>query len=59
MEWVELFVTLTRGVGEPTYALLLSLVASWWVVCEACSAHPVPKVLSKDTRGCTAATLSR
>ena len=29
-KWVELFTTLTRGMGEPTYGLLLSLVASWW-----------------------------
>ena len=28
-EWVELFIMLTRGMGEPTYGLLLSLVASW------------------------------
>ena len=25
-EWVELFIALTRGMGEPTYGLLLSLV---------------------------------
>ena len=29
-KWVELFITLTRRMGEPTYGLLLSLVASWW-----------------------------
>ena len=28
-EWVELFITLTKGMGEPTYGLLLSLIASW------------------------------
>ena len=27
-EWVELFITLTKGMGEPTYGLLLSLIAS-------------------------------
>ena len=48
--------TLTRGMGEPMYRLLLSLVVSWWAICEACSAHPVPKVLSMDTQGCTVAT---
>ena len=31
--------TLTRGMGEPMYGLLLSLVVSWWAICEACSAH--------------------
>ena len=51
---MELFITLTRGMGEPMYGLLLSLVAVW-----ACSAHPVLKVLSLDTRGCTVATLLR
>ena len=44
-EWVELFIMLTRGMGEPTYGLLLSLVMSWWGICEACSVHPVPKAL--------------
>ena len=34
-----------RRMGEPTYGLLLSLVGSWWGVFEACSVHPVPKVL--------------
>ena len=38
-EWVELFITLTRGMGEPTYGLVLSLIASWWSICEACSVH--------------------
>ena len=41
-EWGELFITLTSGVGEPTFGLLLScriLVG----VCEACSAHPVQR----------------
>ena len=28
-EWVELFITLTKGMGKPTYRLLLSLIASW------------------------------
>ena len=28
-EWVKLFITLTKGMGEPTYGLLLSLIASW------------------------------
>ena len=50
-EWVELFIMLTRGIREPTYGLFLSLITSWWGVCEACSAHPVLKVLSLDTRG--------
>ena len=28
-EWVELFITLTKGMGKPTYEVLLSLIASW------------------------------
>ena len=48
-EWVELFILLTRGMGEPTYRLLLPLIMSLWGVSEACSAHPVPKVLSLDS----------
>ena len=28
-EWVELFITLTKGMGEPTYRPLLSLITSW------------------------------
>jgi len=28
-EWVELFITLNKGMGELTYGLLLSLIASW------------------------------
>ena len=31
-EWVELFIMLTRGMGEPMYGLLLSPVDSWWDV---------------------------
>ena len=58
-EWVELFITLTRGMCEPTHGLLLSLIASWWDVCETCSEHPVLKVLLLDIWGCTAATLLR
>ena len=38
-EWVELFIMLTSGMGEPTYGLLLSLVACSWGICKACSAH--------------------
>ena len=55
--WVELFITLTRKMGEPTYGvdILPSFVASY----DTCSGHPVPKLLSLDTRGCTAVTLSR
>ena len=30
VEWVELFIKLTKGMGEPTYGLLLSLIMSWW-----------------------------
>ena len=32
-EWGELFITLTSRVGEPTFGLLLSFVASWWGAC--------------------------
>ena len=28
-EWVELFITLTKGMGESMYGLLLSLITSW------------------------------
>ena len=38
-EWVELFIMLTKGKGEPTYGLLLSLIMSW------CSRRPASKVL--------------
>ena len=38
---MELFVTLTRGMSEPTYGLLLSCR----VLAGPCSAHPVMKVL--------------
>lgn len=35
---VELFIALTRGMGEPTYRLLLSLVAmSVDLFCTSCS----------------------
>ena len=55
-EWVELFITLTKGMGEPTYGLLLSLIASW-------RSRLVQRVLhrssSLDARGCSAATLSQ
>ena len=49
-EWVELLMMLTRGIWEPAYGLLLSLITSWWGICEACSAHPVLKVLLLDTQ---------
>ena len=42
-EWVELFITLTKGMGEPTYGLLLSLYRV--LAFEACSARPASKVL--------------
>ena len=59
-EWVELFITLTKRMGEPTYELLLSLIASW-------RSRLVQRVLhrrffagcSLDAWGCSAAGLSR
>ena len=38
-EWVELFITLTKGMGEPTYGLLLSLIASWRSKLVQCVLH--------------------
>ena len=43
-EWVELFITLTKGMGKPTYGLLL-YVSHRVLVFEACSACPASKVL--------------
>ena len=37
---MELFITLTKGMGEPTYGLLLSRVLAF----KACSARPASKV---------------
>ena len=39
---MELFITLTKGMGEPTYGLLLSQRV---LAFEACSARPASKVL--------------
>ena len=59
-EWVELFTTLTKGMGEPTYGLLLSLIASWRSKLFSASCI---EGSSLDTRwilgACSAATLSR
>ena len=43
-EWVELFVTLTKGMGEPTYGRTLA-VPHHVLEFEACSARPASKVL--------------
>jgi len=57
-EWVELFITLTKGwSNQRTGSCCLSSCPGG--ASETCSAHPAPKVLSLDTRGCSAATLSR
>ena len=57
-EWVELFITLTRRMGETTYELLLSLRPGG-----AFFFRLVQRILyqgsSLDTVGCTAATLLR
>ena len=42
---MELFITLTKGMGEPTYGLLLSQVSHRVLAFEACSARPASKVL--------------
>ena len=39
---MELFITITKGMGEPTYGLLLSHRV---LAFEACSARPASKVL--------------
>ena len=43
-EWVELFITLTKGMGEPTYGRTLA-VSHHVLEFEACSARPASKVL--------------
>ena len=43
-EWVELFITLTKGMGEPTYGRTLA-VSHHVLELEACSARPASKVL--------------
>ena len=36
---MELFIALTKGMGEPTYKLLLSLIASWRLRLVQCVLH--------------------
>ena len=43
-EWVELFITLTKAMGEPTYGRTLA-VSHHVLEFEACSARPASKVL--------------
>ena len=42
-EWVELFITLAKGMGEPN--VRTSAVSHRVLAFEACSAHPASKVL--------------
>ena len=43
---MELFITLTKGMGEPTYGLFIALAVSHRVLAfDACSARPALKVL--------------
>ena len=61
-EWVELFITLTKEMGEPTYGRTLA-VSHHVLEFEACSARPASKVLCWTfgwiLGACSAATLSR
>jgi len=55
-EWVELFLTLTKGMGEPTYGLLQLAVSRpgvWGLFSSSCIEGS-----SLDARGCSAAALS-
>ena len=56
---MELFILLTRGMVNQRMDSCCLLSRTGGASARACSVHPVPKVLSLDTQGCTATTFSQ